>query len=89
MRILEALNALAFHRRQSFKPRKFESKRKNSINWSVAIEEKWDSEEFLRNCCKKAFLPETTWQSAQTRIFKFQAQIFHEKTPSGAIIEEK
>jgi uncharacterized protein (TIGR00296 family) len=55
----------------------------------VAIEEKWDSEELLRNCCKKAFLPETTWQSEQTRIFKFQAQIFSEKTPSGQITEEK
>jgi len=54
----------------------------------VAVEQKWDSEEFLRECCKKAFIPEAAWQSAETKIFRFQAQIFSERTPGGQI-EEK
>lgn len=55
----------------------------------VATEEKWDAGEFLRYCCKKAFLPEIAWQNKETKVFKFQAQIFSEKTPNGQIEEKK
>ncbi|MDD5147845.1 MAG: TIGR00296 family protein [Candidatus ainarchaeum sp.] len=55
----------------------------------VAVDEKWNPEEFVRYCCRKASLPESAWQSRETKIFKFQAQIFHEKTPNGNIAEEK
>jgi len=55
----------------------------------VATEQKWDSEEFLRQCCVKAGLMESMWQSTETKIFKFQAQIFSEVEPKGEIEEKK
>jgi len=54
----------------------------------VALEQNWDSEEFLRNACRKASVPETAWQSSETRIFKFQAQVFSETEPNGSIAEK-
>jgi len=53
----------------------------------VATEQKWDSEEFLNQCCVKAGLMENMWQSKETKVFKFQAQIFSEIEPKGEIEE--
>ncbi len=53
----------------------------------VAKEQKWDSEEFLNQCCVKADLMENMWQSKETKVFKFQAQIFSEIEPKGEIEE--
>ncbi|BAW31629.1 MAG TPA: TIGR00296 family protein [Methanothermobacter sp.] len=46
----------------------------------VAIEWGFDEEEFLCNTCLKAGLPPDCWYDNETKIYKFQAQIFHEKT---------
>ena len=43
--------------------------------------EKWDAEEFLNQCCVKAGLMENMWQSKETKVFKFQGQIFKEAKP--------
>jgi len=54
----------------------------------VPIEWGWNPEEFVSQCCIKAGLPSDSWESKQTKIYKFQAIIFEEKTPQGDIIEK-
>lgn len=44
----------------------------------VATEWGWDSEEFLCNTCMKAGLPPDCFYDPETRVYRFQAQIFHE-----------
>ncbi len=51
----------------------------------VPIEWGWDAEEFLANCCMKAGLYPDAWLIGGTRIYKFQAIIFKERTPNGEI----
>lgn len=45
----------------------------------VATEHKWNREEFLRQTCTKAGLPQNAWKDKGTNIYTFMAQIFHEK----------
>lgn len=51
----------------------------------VPIEWGWNAEEFLANCCMKAGLYPDAWLTEGTKIYKFQAIIFHETTPKGVI----
>lgn len=51
----------------------------------VPIEWGWNAEEFLANCCMKAGLYPDAWLTEGTKIYKFQAIIFHETTPNGVI----
>jgi uncharacterized protein (TIGR00296 family) len=44
----------------------------------VAIEYNWDAEDFLNNLCLKAGLPSGMWKENNTKVYKFQAQIFKE-----------
>lgn len=44
----------------------------------VAVEWNWDSEELLCNTCMKAGLSPDCWLDPETKIYSFQAQIFHE-----------
>jgi uncharacterized protein len=53
----------------------------------VAVEEKWDEEQFLDNVCIKAGLPEHTWKSHDVPISKFSTQVFREKEPKGEVEE--
>ncbi|MFA4855096.1 MAG: TIGR00296 family protein [archaeon] len=53
----------------------------------VATEQGWDAEEFLEQCCAKAGLMESMWQSKETHVFKFQAQVFSETEPEGEVEE--
>jgi hypothetical protein len=55
----------------------------------VPIEWKWTLEEFLAHTCMKAGLPLESWQDADTKLYKFSAQIFTEKLPSGVVEEKK
>lgn len=55
----------------------------------VAQEQKWDAETFLHHCCLKAGLPGNSWQMNGTQLFKFQAQIFSETGPNGAVEEHQ
>ncbi|MBN1941085.1 MAG: TIGR00296 family protein [Candidatus Diapherotrites archaeon] len=55
----------------------------------VALEQKWDSKTFLNEVCIKALLPEIAWKQADTKIYKFQAQIFFETSPNGEIEEKR
>ena len=54
----------------------------------VATEQKWKAETFLEACSEKAGLLATMWKSKETKVLKFQAQIFSETKPNGEIEEE-
>ncbi|MFB0543249.1 MAG: TIGR00296 family protein [Candidatus Bathyarchaeia archaeon] len=51
----------------------------------VPVEWGWDAEEFLTQCCLKAWLPPDAWLMEGTRISKFQAIIFEEREPKGEV----
>jgi len=51
----------------------------------VATDWDWDSEEFLSQCCMKAGLPPDTWLTEGTEVQRFQAIIFGEERPGGAV----
>lgn len=51
----------------------------------VAVEEKWDAETFLSYTCLKAGLPPECWKDKKTRIYSFQAIVFEETSPNGAV----
>lgn len=46
----------------------------------VALEWKWNSQEFLEHTCQKAGLGQDAWKSRETKVYTFQAQIFSEKS---------
>ena len=52
----------------------------------VAVEWNWDEEEFLSNTCLKAGLPMDAWLDPDTRVYRFQGQIFYEE--SGKVKEK-
>lgn len=51
----------------------------------VPIEWGWGEEEFLCQCCVKAGLPPDSWLTKDTKIYKFTAIVFEEKTPNGEV----
>ena len=55
----------------------------------VAVEHKLSAKQFLDNLCLKAGLLIDTWKLGDCKIYKFQAQIFSEGSPNGAISEIK
>ena len=55
----------------------------------VPIEWGWDEEEFLSQCCLKAGLSPDAWLLKGTKIYKFQAIIFEEKSPKGEIEQKE
>ena len=52
----------------------------------VAVEYNWDSKEFLRNTCIKAGLSPNAWLDKNTKVYKFQGEIFMEEEPRGKIV---
>lgn len=44
----------------------------------VAVEEKWDENQFLNYTCQKAGLPKDTWKAGNCKIFRFTATVFGE-----------
>jgi len=53
----------------------------------VPVEQEWDTEEYLSHTCMKAGLPPDAWFDANTKISKFQGQIFTETKPHGPVKE--
>ncbi len=51
----------------------------------VAVDWGWDAEEFLTQCCLKAWLQPDAWLLQDTKISKFQTIIFSEVEPRGTI----
>lgn len=54
----------------------------------VAVEEGWDSKQFLEKTCWKAGVPEDSWLKDESKIFTFQAQIFTEDEKGDVKITE-
>jgi len=55
----------------------------------VPVDWNWNEEEFLCQCCIKAGLPPDSWLLKGTKIYKFQAIIFEEKSPKGEIEQKE
>ena len=55
----------------------------------VAVDEGFDSEEFLSHCCMKADLPPDAWLTPGVRVSRFQGQVFCEETPNGRVFERR
>jgi uncharacterized protein (TIGR00296 family) len=53
----------------------------------VCLQFNWSAEEFLENLCWKAGLTVDYIHDKNTKIWKFQCQIFAEEKPKGKIIE--
>jgi uncharacterized protein (TIGR00296 family) len=52
----------------------------------VAVDWKWDLEEFLAQTCVKAGLLPDAWLDPDTRIWRFQSEIWAETAPRGPIV---
>ena len=52
----------------------------------VPVEWGWDAEEFLCQCCLKAGLMPDAWLQPDTKISKFQAEVFSEDKPGGEVM---
>src|SRR5256712_1653286 len=55
----------------------------------VAVDEGFDSEEFLSQCCMKADLPPDAWLTGDVRVSRFQGQVFAEENPNGRVFERR
>ncbi len=53
----------------------------------VAVEQKFNSEEFLKETCLKAGVCEDCWNKPEAKVYKFQTQIFKEESPNGEVKE--
>lgn len=53
----------------------------------VAVEEGFDSEEFLSQCCLKAGLLPDAWLSGRVQVSRFRGQVFSESSPGGPVSE--
>jgi uncharacterized protein (TIGR00296 family) len=53
----------------------------------VAVEYKWDCQEFLAQTCLKAGLSPHAWMKKDVNIYTFQGNIFKEIKPQGTIIQ--
>ncbi|MGI0071360.1 MAG: TIGR00296 family protein [Thermoplasmata archaeon] len=51
----------------------------------VAPEQDWSVEELLEGTCEKAGLPGRAWRDPKVRFRRFEAEVFAEATPGGAI----
>ncbi len=54
----------------------------------VAVEEGFEAEEFLSQCCMKAGLLPDAWLSGRLRVLQFQGQVFSEDEPGGSVSEK-
>lgn len=55
----------------------------------VAVDEGFDSEDFLSQCCLKADLPPDAWLTGEVRVSRFQGQVFAEEKPNGRVFERR
>ena len=55
----------------------------------VAVDEGFDSEEFLSHCCLKADLPPDAWLTGDVHVSRFQGQVFAEEKPNGRVFERR
>ena len=51
----------------------------------VPLEQKWTTDEYLRNLCYKAGAPADAWKLPDSKLYKFYTMIFSEKLPNREI----
>jgi uncharacterized protein len=51
----------------------------------VAPEQGWDAAQFLDGTCEKAGLPPGAWRSPSVRVYRFEAEVFGERSPDGPV----
>ena len=51
----------------------------------VPVEYGWDEEQFLSQTCIKAGLPYDAWMDGETKIYRFQGEVFSEVEPYGEV----
>ncbi len=54
----------------------------------VATEQGWGAVELLEGTCQKAGLPPDAWQDRRVRVRRFEAEVFVETRPHGAVHRE-
>lgn len=54
----------------------------------VPVEQEWDVKTYLCELCRKAGLDRDAWILSPIQLYKFQAQIFAESEPKGAVFEK-
>ncbi len=59
--------------------------RKGLLLPQVPVEWGWDTEEFLSQACMKAGLLPDSWLQEGTKCYRFQAEVFSEVKPGGAV----
>ncbi len=55
----------------------------------VPVEEGWDAEEYLSYACMKAGAPPDAWLLPETKIYRFEAEVFTEVEPYGAVVRRR
>jgi uncharacterized protein len=55
----------------------------------VAVDEGFDSEEFLSQCYLKANLPPDAWLTGRLHVSRFEGQVFAEDRPNGRVFERR
>jgi uncharacterized protein len=55
----------------------------------VPLEEKWDTGQFLDALCLKAGMPASSLDDQNTKLMRFQCQVFEELTPDGKVSEKE
>jgi uncharacterized protein (TIGR00296 family) len=55
----------------------------------VAVDEDFDSEEFLSQCCLKAGLSPDAWLTGRVQVSRFRGQVFAEDKPNGRVFERR
>ena len=51
----------------------------------VPVEYGWDAGQFLSQTCVKAGLPPDAWMDGETKIYRFQGEVFSETEPYGEV----
>lgn len=51
----------------------------------VPAELGWDVDEYLVNLCHKAGAPPDVWSDSSSRLYRFQAEVFKERSPGGEV----
>ncbi len=62
--------------------------RKGILLPQVPVEWNWDVEEFLIQLCGKAGLTPDCWCLEDTKLYRFESEIFKELSPEGKIVRE-
>lgn len=62
--------------------------RKGILLPQVPVEWEWDVEEFLGHLCGKAGLSPDCWCMEDTKLYRFESEIFKELSPEGKVVRK-